>query len=94
MLKTTERIVSLTDLQRNASTIIENSQMQPVIVTQRGRPVVYVVGVEMFDELLDRLQTLEEREFKLSMALADKQFADGETVTLEEIETEFGIVGE
>lgn len=94
MLKTTERIVSLTDLQRNASTVIENSQTQPVIVTQRGRPVVYVVGVEVFDDLLDRLQTLEEREFKLSMALADKQFAEGETVTLEEIESEFGVVSE
>ncbi len=94
MLKTTERIVSLTDLQRNASTVIENSQEQPVVVTQRGRPVVYVVGVEVFDELLDRLQTLEERELKLSMALAEKQFAEGETVTLEEIESEFGIAGE
>lgn len=94
MLKTTERIVSLTDLQRSASTVIENSQEQPVVVTQRGRPVVYVVGVEMFDELLDRLQTLEERELKLSMAFAKKQFAEGETVTLEGIESEFGIVGE
>lgn len=93
MLRTTERIVSLTDLQRNASAVVENARNQPIVVTLRGRPVVYVIGVELFDTLMERLQHLEQQELDLSIALAEKQFAAGESLTLEEIETEFGIEG-
>ncbi len=91
MLKTTERIVSVTDLQRNASAIVENAQQHPIVVTLRGRPVVYVIGVELFDEWMERLQHLEQRELDLAIALAEKQFATGETLTLEEVEAEFGV---
>ncbi|MBS1251159.1 MAG: Antitoxin RelF [Anaerolineales bacterium] len=74
--------------------IVENAQDRPIVVTLRGRPVVYVVGVELFDELMERLRRLEQRELELSIAVAEKQFADGGTVTLEELESEFGIEGD
>ncbi len=94
MLKTTERIVTLTDLQRNAGTIVENAQVQPVTVTLRGRPVVYVIGVEQFDELTRLITEREEREIELAIALSEQQFAAGESVTLEALEAEFGLQGE
>lgn len=60
MLKTTDRIITLTELQRNARAVVDNAQEEPVAVTLRGRPVVYVVGVGLFDELLARLREASE----------------------------------
>jgi len=94
MLKTIERIVTLTDLQRNAGTVVENAQVEPVAVTLRGRPVVYVVGVDQFDRMTSQLAAQDARELELGIALSEKQFAAGESVTLEALEAEFGLPAE
>ena len=94
MLKTSERIITLTDLQRHAATVVDNAQVQPVAVTLRGRPVVYVIGVELFDQMTDQLAVQEAREMAMGVALSEQQYAAGESVTLEEIEAEFELQDE
>ncbi len=93
MLKTTDRIITLTDLQRHAAAVVDNAQTEPVAVTLRGRPVVYVVGVALFDELLDRLRERESAEVALAVRLSEQQFAAGDSVSLEEIEADLGLSG-
>jgi prevent-host-death family protein len=91
MLKTADRIITLTELQRNAAAVVGNAQAEPVAVTLRGRPVVYVVGVELFDELMQRLREREAAEITLAVRLSERQFAAGEAVSLEELEAELGL---
>lgn len=90
VLKTTERIVTVSDLQRNAGAVVLNARVQPVAVTRRGRPIAYLVGVDLFDEMASRLVADDEREMVLGVEVSEKQFAAGESVTLEELEIEFG----
>jgi len=91
MLKTTDRIITLTELQRNAGAVVDNAQVEPVAVTRRGRPVVYVVGVGLFDELLERLREREAAEIALAIRLSERQFAAGDVVSLDDLEAELGL---
>ncbi len=58
MLKTTERIIPLTDLQNDLAGVLRNAQKQPLVITTDGQPVVYMLSVTMFEELLADLADL------------------------------------
>ena len=90
MLKTSERIVSLTALQRKASSVVANARVEPVTVTSRGKPVAVLIGVGLFDRIRESWADLEAREMSLAVALSEAQFKAGETVTLEDLEREAG----
>ena len=68
MLSTRERIITLSDLQQQPQKTIINSQQQPVIVTSDGIPAAYIVSVEQFDAMLERLKLLEENELIANIA--------------------------
>lgn len=93
MLKTTDRIITLTDLQRKAGTVVENAEIEPIAVTSRGKPVAFVVGVQWFDAVARQLEALDHIEVRQAVALSEEQFARGDFVTLEEIEAEFAADG-
>ena len=84
MLRTAERIVSVSDLQQNLASVIQNARQQPIVVTAEGRPAVYIVSVETFDGLLERTLELERQEFIANVAVAEKQFSTGDYLTLKE----------
>ncbi len=80
-----------TELQRNPRVVIQNAKDTPVAVTARGKPVAYVISVDMFDEIMQRVRQLEDQEFKLMMELAERQFAAGDYVSQEALEREFDV---
>lgn len=84
MLRTAERIVSVFDLQQNPDSVIQNARRQPIVVTAEGRPAVYIVSVEAFDELLERMLELERQELIANVAMAERQFCTGDYLTLKE----------
>jgi prevent-host-death family protein len=51
----------VTTLKRKATDIISSlaRSREPVLITQRGRPAAYLVDVETFDALKERLAVLE-----------------------------------
>ena len=84
MLRTAERIVSVFDLQQNPDSVIQNARRQPIVVMAEGRPAVYIVSVEAFDELLERTLELERQELIANVATAERQFSTGDYLTLKE----------
>ena len=60
MLKTTERIISEADLQKEITTALRNAQNEPLIITQDGRPTAYLISVDLFDALLESLAQLDD----------------------------------
>lgn len=83
-MKTTDWIVTASDLQTNPSIVLENAKQRPLIVTDAGRPSVYVLSVEMFDTLIERLLELERIELVTNIADGERQFDTGQYVTLKE----------
>ncbi|MEW5987060.1 MAG: type II toxin-antitoxin system prevent-host-death family antitoxin [Chloroflexota bacterium] len=82
MLKTTERIITLADLQQDTDAALRNAQKQPLIITAGGRPAAYLLSVEMFDVLVEYLLETNQQDLARNVAEAEKQFDRGDYVNL------------
>ncbi len=83
-MKTTDWIVTTADLQADPAIILKHAKERPLIVTDAGRPSAYVLSVELFDAMVERLAELEENEISLNIAQAEEQFSSGQFVSLQE----------
>jgi prevent-host-death family protein len=70
----------VTSLKRKATEIISEIQSahRPVLITQHGRPVAYLVDVESYDALNQRLAIME------GIARGERAVEQGRTMTHEE----------
>lgn len=51
--------VSITDLKKNPSAIIEEAEGAPVAVLNHNRPSAYLVPVDTFEAMIEKLDDLE-----------------------------------
>ena len=67
----------VTTLKRQATRILSDlhSTHDPVLITEHGRPSAYLVDVDTFDLLQDRIKILE------GIARGEKAIRDGRTLT-------------
>ena len=49
----------VTNLKRKATEIIAELEREPVLITQQGRPAAYLIDVESYDALNERVVILE-----------------------------------
>jgi prevent-host-death family protein len=84
MLKTHQRIITVEDLAEEVRQAIINAQAEPLVVTENGRPTVYLISVDLFDTLVAQLELIEDAELKAYIAAGERQFAQGAYKTLTE----------
>lgn len=48
--------VSISELKRNPSALIEQSDGQPIAILNHNRPTAYLIPAETYEELLERLE--------------------------------------
>ena len=53
------------------------------MVTENGRPVAYLISVELFDALLAHIETIEKSELLARTAHGEEQFKKGAFKTLD-----------
>lgn len=82
-MKTTEWIIPAIDLQTDLAAVLQKAQQRPLIVIDENRPKVYIVSVDAFDALMERLTALEEAELATNIAIGEEQFGRGEFVSLQ-----------
>lgn len=70
------------DLAEEAGQAIINAQSEPLIVTENGRPKVYLISVDLFDSLVAQLELIEDAELRAYVAASERQFAQGAYKTL------------
>jgi prevent-host-death family protein len=72
----------VTSLKRNATKIIANvrRKKKSVLITQRGRPAVYLVDVESYEALQTRMTILE------GLARGEMDIREGRILTQKEVE--------
>ena len=74
-------IVPITDLRQNSSAVLKRvrASREPVIITQRGRAVAVMLSVEEYE------RTENERQILLLLARGEKEIAQGEGHTLDDV---------
>lgn len=82
-----ERIVPITDLQRQAGQIVSElvESNEPVIVTQRGRPAAVLISTARYAEIEADLERLDELEVVALVAQSRAAVAAGKTVSHDEV---------
>ena len=57
---TAPKIATVTDLRDNLAKFLQELESGPLMVIQRSRPAGYLVGVEQFETLIEKLEDLED----------------------------------
>ena len=73
----------VTTLKRKATELIESlsKETEPILITQHGKPSAYLVDVQQFEQLQDRLGLLE------GIARGERAIEEGRTFSHEEAES-------
>jgi len=72
--------VSMTDLRRNPSGILEDAGDSPVAVLNHNKPAAYLLSARAYEALLDKLE-----DFELTKIVKERQGRETVKVTLEEL---------
>ncbi len=85
--------IPVTDLRRDLSSLVPNLT-KPVFVTQRGRVKAVLLDIEMYNDMLDRLEdALDAADPQIQQMAAEAQAAQerGETIPLEDVLQKYGL---
>jgi prevent-host-death family protein len=82
-----ERILPITDLQRQAGQIVKSISQsdEPVIITQRGRPAAVLISAERYRTIEEDLGRLDELEMEEMVREAKQEIASGKTISHGEV---------
>jgi len=72
--------VSMTDLRRNPSGILEDAGDSPVAVLNHNKPAAYLLSARAYEALLDKLE-----DFELTKIVKERQGRETVKVTLEDL---------
>lgn len=56
----TNQVISVTDLRRNITTVLEKAENDPVAIFKNNKAEAYVVSAEQFEAMTERLEDLED----------------------------------
>ena len=87
-----KNIVPVSDLQKQAASILNwvRTSNEPVIITQRDRAAAVLVSAERFARIEKDIALLDELELRREIELAEKEIAEGKTISLEEAKRRLG----
>jgi len=83
----TRKILPVRDVRQNMSRLLdEASNGEPVMITRYGRPAGYLIGYEVLNQLMDRLEDLEDMYW---MRQGEAEYRAGEGRSFEEFIAEY-----
>ena len=72
--------VSISDLKKNPSRIINESEGSPVAILNHNRPSAYLIPAEAFEALMEKLE-----DYELSRVVEEREHEPTVKVTLDEL---------
>ena len=72
--------VSISDLKKNPSRIINESEGSPVAILNHNRPSAYIIPAEAFEALMEKLE-----DYELSRVVEEREHEPTVKVTLDEL---------
>ena len=85
--------IPVTDLRRDLSNLVPNLT-KPVFVTQRGRVKAVLLNIDVYNDMLDRLEdALDAADPRIQQMATEAQAAHerGETIPLEDVLQKYGL---
>lgn len=82
-----EQILPISDLQHRAKRMIEmiRETGEPIIVTQNGRPAAVLMNYENYEGWCQTLEEINEPDWKVKLARAEKDVQAGRVTPLEDL---------
>lgn len=59
---------SISELKRNPSALIEQSEGEPIAILNHNRPTAYLIPADTYEELMDRLE-----DYQLGLIIKERQ---------------------
>lgn len=72
--------ISISDLKKNPSSVINQSQGEPVVILNHNRPTAYLVPAAAFEAIMERLDDLD-----LARIVKERESEPSVKVTLDEL---------
>ena len=69
----------------------ENPDVDAVVVTRRGQPVLAILPWELYDSLMDTMQILADPQLMSDLKQSIKEIQDGKTEDWEAVKAELGL---
>lgn len=88
-------IIPVTDLQRQAAQILSdvNESSEPIIITQRGRAAAVILSAKRYAEIEEDLSAFDDAELDRLIAEGERDIADGNTLTHDEVKRRLNFPG-
>ncbi len=72
--------VSISDLKKNPSRIINQSEGEPVAILNHNKPTAYIIPANAFEALMERLE-----DYELSRVVQEREHEPSVKVSLDEL---------
>ena len=97
--KIMQKVISATEASNNFGSLIREASHGSMlfVITKLGKAQAVVIGVEQYNDLMEELEIIREQndpEFQAALEEAREDYKLGRTVTLEELDKEFGFTEE
>ena len=60
--------VSITELKKNPSSLIEKSEGEPIVILNHNRPTAYLVPAQTYEEMLEKID-----DYQLGLIVKERQ---------------------
>ncbi len=84
------KYLTLNEAKEQFFSLPEKLTTGPAIITKEGKPVMITFKIEQFESWLETLAIMADSELMADLKEGIKQVENGETITLEELESELG----
>ena len=86
----TPGIIPISEIRKRQAQVLEEIRRRPVILTQRGHGIAVLLSLEQWEQLMERLEDLEDAMTALEARLSD---TDEPSTPLDEVLAELSLEG-
>ena len=85
------KYITLNQAQKKLSQLPDEIIDEPMIITDKDKPVIIAMSPSQLDSLLETIEILSDQEFCQQLKIGIEEARQGETISLEEVKEELGL---
>ncbi len=85
------KYITLNQAQKKLSQLPDEIIDEPIIITDKDKPVIIAMSPSQLDSLLETIEILSDQEFYQQLKIGIEEAKQGKTFSLEELKDELGL---